>query len=172
MEALVTYYPVPDIPDGIPHAERRFCEQVRTSLQKIDGYGQPLEVHQPFYTDSTYEDPTTPLPEFPVYRADRDVELLYAAWTPNFSGSVEHDLRIYYREGAVAERVMVQEIAAKSVTMTDWKQFSPKRFTGTGTSHALRTGEMLTLEITDFAAGPGMNFPIGLLSLYFRGATS
>ena len=168
----MTYYPIPDIPDGTTPSERRFCEQVRSAVQKVDAYGQPLEVHQPFYTDSTYDDPSTPLPEFPVYRADRDMELLYATWTPNFSGGMEHDLTLYYREGAVAARVKVHELAANSVTATDWQAFVPKRFVATDKSHLLRPGEMLSLEIIDATVGVDRNFPIGLLSLYLRGATS
>jgi hypothetical protein len=169
---VVTYYPIPDIPDGVTPSERRFCEQVRSTIAKLDAYGQPLEVHQPYYTESSFAGVGTPLPEFVVYRADRNVELLYATWSPNFDGTVEHDLALYYRESGIATRVKVQEIAAASVATTAWQQFIAKRFTQTGSSHTLRSGEMLTLEIIDAIPGPSMPIPLGLLSLYFRGATS
>jgi hypothetical protein len=169
---VVTYYPIPDIPEGVTPAERRFCEQVRSAIAKLDAYGQPLEVHQPYYTESSFAEVGTPLPEFVVYRADRAVELLYATWSPNFSGSVQHDLRLYYRESGIADRVKVQEIAAGLAITENWKAFVPKRFVQTIKSHVLRVAEMLTLEITDAIVGPDRPIPPGLLSLYFRGATS
>lgn len=167
----MTYYPIPDIPDGVTPSERRFCEQMRSALSKLDAYGQPLEVHHAFYTDSVYGSATVPLPEFPVYRADRDVELLYATWTVNFSDTVDHNLRLYYRQSGIADRVKVQEIASQSVATTAWQMFVPKRFQQTEKSHTIRPGELLTLEITDGIVGPDLNMPFGLLSLYLRGAT-
>lgn len=168
----MTYYPVPDIPEGITPSERRFCEQVRSAIAKLDAYGQPLEVHEPFYAEAFFAEAGIPLPEFVVYRADRPVELLYATWSPNFSGAVQHDLRLYYREAGIAERVKVQEIAAGLAITENWKAGVGKRFVQTLKSHALRSGEMLTLEITDAIVGPDQPYPPGLLSLYLRGATS
>src|SRR5438552_4295597 len=109
----------------------RFAEQVRSVVAALEAYGQPIEVHLPFYTDSAYDAlPTTTLPEFPVYRAPVPVELIEAFWTPNYSEPVEHNLRINLRPGGVAAAVRLQEIASASVTTTAWKIYEPKALHG------------------------------------------
>ena len=136
----------------------RFAEQVRSVVAALEAYGQPIEVHLPFYTDSAYDAlPTTTLPEFPVYRAPVPVELIEAFWTPNYSEPVEHNLRINLRPGGVAAAVRLQEIASASVMET----LKGRR---------VLPGQVLTLEISTDGA-PAKQTPIGLLSLYLRGAT-
>ena|SRR6185503_4917112 len=164
------YYQPPDFPDKAEPPWRRFVEQVRTFIGKVEAYGQPIEVHQPFYTDSAYAVAATPLPELAVYRADKDVELLSAYWTPVYSGTVEHKLSIYHRQSGVSNQTLVQQILGGSVAITEWTANTPKLFYATAAGRLVRSGEVLTLEIADFAAVPIYQTPIGLLSLYLRRA--
>lgn len=164
------YYPLPDVPDKADPPWRRFVEQVRAVFGKLESYGQPIEVHQPFYTDSAYAQAGIPIPEVPVYRADRNVELLYATWTPVASNPLEHDLKLYQRQLGPSNQTLIQTISALSVTASDWIASTAKRFDNTAAGKELRSGELLTLEITDATGAPAVQTPIGLLSLYLRGA--
>lgn len=167
--ALVTYYPLPDIPADAPPSVRRFCEQVRTVISNLDAHGQAIEVHQPFFTDPTYTLDEFTLLEFPVYRADVPMELLYATWTVPFSADVTHNLRIHWRPGdGAANRVLVQAILAASVTTKDWTKWVPKRFEIVTRGRRILPNQILTLEVEDTTED--LSFPFGLLSLYLRKA--
>lgn len=166
----MTYYPLPEIPDKAEPPWRRFVEQVRSAILAIDKYGQPIEVHHAIYTDSAYATAGLPIQETPIYRADRDVELLYSTWTPAISNPVEHAIGIYRRQAGPADAALIQYLNAQTAS-TDWVALTPKRFSHTASSRLVRSGEMLTFLISDTTAVPATQTPIGLLSLYMRGAT-
>lgn len=165
------YYTMPELPEKAEPPWRKFVEQVRSVIGKLEQYGQPIEVSQPFYTDSAYATAGVPVPEVAVYRADRDSELLYATWTPVTSGVVEHTISVYHRQSGPANQTLVQRILGDSVATTDWLANTPKQFTKVASGQQVRKGEILTLEIVDAAAVPAVQTPIGLLSLYLRRAT-
>lgn len=162
------YYPVPDIPALAEPDMRRFCEQVRSVIASLEKLGQPIEVHQPFYSDAHFDGDPHTVKEFPVYRADVPVELLYATWTTSLSVAVHHDITIRWRPDAVADAVVLQKIASASATITPWAPWIPKRFAPTTAGQRILPGQILTVQIERItaAADPAL----GLLSMYLRRA--
>jgi hypothetical protein len=167
----VTYYPLPDIPADVTPEQRRFCEQVRSTIAKLEKYGQPIEVHQPFYAEAALSNGTFPIVEFPVYRADVPVELLYATWTTPIVQNVRHDLRINWRSGEQsAARDLLEIISATATATTDWQSQTPKRFAVVNKGRKVLAGQILTIEMEDTSDGVGTLVPWGLLSMYLRRA--
>lgn len=167
----MSYYPIPDIPADASPALRRFCEQVRTGLSRLEAHGQNIEVHHAFCATPSYAIDFFSLLEFPVYRADVPVELMYATWTVPVSTASVHNLRIFWRPpDGQATRVLMQELRADSVTTTAWIRYVPKRFETVTRGKRILNAQILTLEVED-TADEVVTFPWGLLSLYLRKAT-
>lgn len=169
----MTYYPVPDIPEELSPTERRAWELTRTALQRIDAYGQPETVHQPYFVSpESYSPPDVFLSEFPVYVADRPVELVHATWTPELSGNVQHNFRLRWGPGSTpTERLELFNIIATSVQTTPWEAFKAKEFNQVTKGRRLLPGHILTLEILGVIEGIDHG-PYGLFSMFFRGAVS